>query len=157
MHKQVCHGSPGLCADMARMNSSLLMHFLKSSRFTGITGKEYNNCTRWRIQRIYFIRWRSLFRWEWWWSWKVKWMSLSLLSTLFVFRYDILNLQGNANELEPHLHYVEVGTWSTGKLNLNTSAIRLFSDQRPLENVDVRRFCSESCPTGYIKVNSTLS
>ena len=46
MHKQVCHGSPGLCADMARMNSSLLMHILKSSRFTGITGKEYNNCTR---------------------------------------------------------------------------------------------------------------
>jgi hypothetical protein len=24
---------------MARMNSSLLMHFLKSSRFTGITGE----------------------------------------------------------------------------------------------------------------------
>ncbi|CAF1645739.1 unnamed protein product, partial [Adineta ricciae] len=117
MHKQVCHGSPGLCADMARMNSSLLMHFLKSSRFTGITGEE-----------VFFDE-----------------------NGDGPGRYDILNLQGNANELEPHLHYVEVGTWSTGKLNLNTSAIRLFSDQRPLENVDVRRFCSESCPTGYIK------
>jgi hypothetical protein len=39
MHKQVCNGTAGLCTEMARMNSSLLMHFLKSSRFTGITGK----------------------------------------------------------------------------------------------------------------------
>ena len=39
MHKQVCNGSSGLCAEMARMDSSLLMQFLKSSRFTGITGK----------------------------------------------------------------------------------------------------------------------
>ena len=38
MHKQVCNGTAGLCTDMARMNSSLLMQFLKSSRFTGITG-----------------------------------------------------------------------------------------------------------------------
>lgn len=41
MHKQICNGTAGLCAEMARMNSSLLMHFLKSSRFTGITGR---NC-----------------------------------------------------------------------------------------------------------------
>jgi hypothetical protein len=39
MHKQVCNGTSGLCTEMSRMNSSLLMHFLKSSRFTGITGK----------------------------------------------------------------------------------------------------------------------
>jgi len=39
MHKQVCNGTSGLCTEMARMNSSLLMHFLKSSRFTGITGR----------------------------------------------------------------------------------------------------------------------
>lgn len=39
MHKQVCHGVSGLCAEMAKMNTSLLMQFLKSSRFTGITGK----------------------------------------------------------------------------------------------------------------------
>ena len=39
MHKQVCHGIAGLCAEMAKMNTSLLMQFLKSSRFTGITGK----------------------------------------------------------------------------------------------------------------------
>jgi len=39
MHKQVCNGSRGLCTEMTRMNSSLLMQFLKSSRFTGITGR----------------------------------------------------------------------------------------------------------------------
>jgi hypothetical protein len=39
MHKQICNGTSGLCTEMARMNSSLLMHFLKSSRFTGITGR----------------------------------------------------------------------------------------------------------------------
>lgn len=39
MHKQVCNGTSGLCLDMIRMNRSLLMHFLKSSRFTGVTGK----------------------------------------------------------------------------------------------------------------------
>lgn len=39
MHKQICNGTAGLCNEMARMNSSLLMHFLKSSRFTGITGR----------------------------------------------------------------------------------------------------------------------
>jgi hypothetical protein len=38
MHKQVCNGTSGLCSEMARMDSSLLMQFLKSSRFTGITG-----------------------------------------------------------------------------------------------------------------------
>lgn len=39
MHKQVCNGTAGLCPDMARMDSSLLMQFLKSSRFPGITGE----------------------------------------------------------------------------------------------------------------------
>ncbi len=39
MHKQICNGTNGLCTEMARMNTSLLMHFLKSSRFTGITGR----------------------------------------------------------------------------------------------------------------------
>ncbi|CAF4260384.1 unnamed protein product, partial [Rotaria magnacalcarata] len=42
-------------------------------------------------------------------------------------RYDVLNLQGNADTLDHSLHYVQVGTWSTGKLNLNTSIIRFFS------------------------------
>jgi hypothetical protein len=63
-----------------------------------------------------------------------------------------LNLQGNADDLEHHLHYVEVGTWSTGKLTLNTSAIRFFSDQRPLEQINIHRFCSEACQTGHVKV-----
>ncbi|CAF4005550.1 unnamed protein product, partial [Rotaria magnacalcarata] len=49
------------------------------------------------------------------------------------------------------LHYVQVGTWSTGKLNLNTSIIRFFSDQRPLEKLNVHRFCSESCHSGHVK------
>ena len=40
MHKQVCNGTNGLCPEMARMDSSLLMQFLKSSRFTGITGNQ---------------------------------------------------------------------------------------------------------------------
>ncbi len=39
MHKQICNGTNGLCTEMARMNTSLLMQFLKSSRFTGITGR----------------------------------------------------------------------------------------------------------------------
>ncbi len=39
MHKQICNGTNGLCTEMAKMNTSLLMHFLKSSRFTGITGR----------------------------------------------------------------------------------------------------------------------
>lgn len=38
MHKQICNGTSGLCTEMARMNRSLLMSFLKSSRFRGITG-----------------------------------------------------------------------------------------------------------------------
>lgn len=63
-----------------------------------------------------------------------------------------MNLQGSADDARSHLHYVQVGTWSTGKLTLNTSAIRFFSDQRPLEQLNVRRFCSESCPNGYVKV-----
>ncbi|CAF3573200.1 unnamed protein product [Rotaria sordida] len=117
MHKQVCNGTNGLCPDMARMNSSLLMHFLKSSRFTGITGEE-----------VFFDE-----------------------NGDGPGRYDILNLQGNADDFKHHLHYVQVGTWSTGKLNLNTSAIRFFSDQRPLEQLNVRRFCSESCQIGHVK------
>ena len=68
------------------------------------------------------------------------------------FRYDVLNLQGNANDLGHHLHYVQVGTWSTGKLSLNTSAIRFFADQRSFEQINVRRFCSEACQTGHVKV-----
>lgn len=68
------------------------------------------------------------------------------------FRYDILNLQGNADDVGHHLHYVQVGTWSTGKLSLNTSAIRFFTDQRPFEQINVRRFCSEACQTGHVKV-----
>ncbi len=67
-------------------------------------------------------------------------------------RYDILNLQSNADDSEHHLHYVQVGTWNTGKLSLNTSGIRFFSDQRSLEAINVRRFCSESCQTGHVKV-----
>lgn len=66
-----------------------------------------------------------------------------------------MNLQGNADHLNHHhLHYVEVGTWSTGKLTLNTSAIRFFSDQRPFEDINVRRFCSEACQSGHVKVGS---
>lgn len=70
------------------------------------------------------------------------------------FRYDVLNLQGNANDLGHHLHYVQVGTWSTGKLSLNTSAIRFFADQRSFEQINVRRFCSEACQNGHVKVGS---
>ncbi|CAF0773864.1 unnamed protein product [Adineta steineri] len=117
MHKQICNGTAGLCTEMARMNSSLLMHFLKSSRFTGITGEE-----------VFFDE-----------------------NGDGPGRYDVLNLQGNPNDPDNQLHYVQVGTWSTGKLNLNISAIRFFSDQRPFEQINVRRFCSDSCPTGYIK------
>ncbi|CAF1150956.1 unnamed protein product, partial [Rotaria sp. Silwood1] len=117
MHKQVCNGTSGLCPDMARMNSSLLMQFLKSSRFTGITGEE-----------VFFDE-----------------------NGDGPGRYDILNLQGIADDFEHHLHYVQVGTWSTGKLTLNTSAMRFFSDQRPLEQLNVRRFCSESCQRGHVK------
>jgi hypothetical protein len=61
-------------------------------------------------------------------------------------------LQANADDLENHLHYVQVGTWSTGKLTLNTSAIRFFSDQRSLEEINIRRFCSDSCQIGHVKV-----
>jgi hypothetical protein len=65
-----------------------------------------------------------------------------------------LNLQGNTDDLGYHLHYVQVGTWNTGKLSLNTSEIRFLSDQRPLEQINVRRFCSESCQVGHVKVIS---
>lgn len=67
-------------------------------------------------------------------------------------RYDILNLQENVNDAEHPLHYVEVGTWSTGKLTLNSSSIRFFADQRSINQINIRRFCSEACPTGHIKV-----
>ena len=68
------------------------------------------------------------------------------------FRYDILNLQDKTDDIEHPLHYVQVGTWSTGKLTLNTSAIRFFADQRSLNQINIRRFCSEACPLGHIKV-----
>lgn len=67
-------------------------------------------------------------------------------------RYDILNLQENTSDDEHSLHYVQVGTWSTGKLSLNTSSIRFFADQRSINQINIRRFCSEACPTGHIKV-----
>jgi len=67
-------------------------------------------------------------------------------------RYDILNLQGNAGDVGHHLHYVQVGTWNTGKLSLNTSEMRFHSDQRPLEEINVRYSCSESCQSGHVKV-----
>ena len=73
-------------------------------------------------------------------------------SCCFFDRYDVLNLQENANDDEHPLHYVEVGTWSTGKLTLNTSSIRFFADQRSIHQINIRRFCSEACPSGHIKV-----
>lgn len=63
-----------------------------------------------------------------------------------------MNLQGSTDGIDHSLHYVQVGTWSTGKLNLNMSAIRFFSDQRTLEELNVRRFCSEACQSGHVKV-----
>ncbi len=68
------------------------------------------------------------------------------------YRYDILNLQDNRNDYEHPLHYVQVGTWKTGKLSLNTSSMRFFADQRPLNQINIRRTCSEACPFGHIKV-----
>ncbi|CAF3974918.1 unnamed protein product [Adineta steineri] len=117
MHKQICNGTSGLCAEMARMNRSLLMHFLQSSRFTGITGEE-----------VFFDE-----------------------NGDGPGRYDILNLQDNKNDTEHPLHYVQIGTWNTGKLSLNTSSIRFFADQRSLNQINIRQFCSEACPTGHIK------
>ncbi|CAF0850162.1 unnamed protein product [Rotaria sp. Silwood1] len=117
MHKQICNGTKGLCIEMARMNTSLLMQFLKSSRFTGITGEE-----------VFFDE-----------------------NGDGPGRYDILNLQINGNNLEHPLHYVQVGTWSTGKLNLNISSIRYFADQRSSNQINIRRFCSDACPIGHIK------
>lgn len=67
-------------------------------------------------------------------------------------RYDILNLQENVDDYEHPLHYVQVGTWNTGKLNLNTSSMRFFADQRSIEQIKIQRFCSEACPIGHIKV-----
>ncbi|CAF4414346.1 unnamed protein product, partial [Adineta steineri] len=95
MHKQICNGTSGLCVEMARMNRSLLMHFLQSSRFTGITGEE-----------VFFDE-----------------------NGDGPGRYDILNLQDNKNDTEHPLHYVQIGTWNTGKLSLNTSSIRFFADE----------------------------
>ncbi|CAF4577380.1 unnamed protein product, partial [Rotaria sp. Silwood2] len=117
MHKQICNGTNGLCIEMARMNTSLLMQFLKSSRFTGITGEE-----------VFFDE-----------------------NGDGPGRYDILNLQANTNSFEHPLHYVQVGTWSTGKLNLNISSIRFFADQRSINQINIRRFCSDACPPGHIR------
>jgi hypothetical protein len=75
---------------------------------------------------------------------------------LSYLRYDVLNLQGSTDDLKHPLHYVQVGTWSTGKLSLNTSKMRFFSDQRPLEQINIRRFCSESCQIGHVKVRFFL-
>ncbi len=79
-------------------------------------------------------------------------MDFKLNFNLF-YRYDILNLQDNINDHEHPLHYVQVGTWNTGKLSLNTSSIRFFADQRSLNQINIRRFCSEACPLGHIKVH----
>ena len=79
-------------------------------------------------------------------------MNLNFSLNFFFVRYDILNLQVNANDHEHHLHYVQVGTWNTGKLSLNTSSIRFFADQRSLNEINIRRFCSAACPLGHIKV-----
>jgi hypothetical protein len=65
-----------------------------------------------------------------------------------------LNLQENGKENEHSLHYVQVGTWNTGKLSVNTSSIRFFADQRSLNQINIRRFCSEACPIGHVKVRS---
>jgi len=72
-------------------------------------------------------------------------------------RYDILNLQDTADDYDHPLHYVQVGTWNTGKLNLNTSSIRFFADQRSIEQIKIRTFCSEACPIGHIKVRLIYS
>jgi Receptor family ligand binding region len=54
MHKQVCNGTSGLCPEMVRMNSSLLMHFMKSSRFTGITGSRFRSIPRSKQRALLF-------------------------------------------------------------------------------------------------------
>ncbi len=79
-------------------------------------------------------------------------MDLKFSLNSFFVRYDILNLQDNANDPEHSLHYVQIGTWNTGKLSLNTSSMRFFADQRSLNQINIRRFCSDACPVGHIKV-----
>ena len=69
-------------------------------------------------------------------------------------RYDILNLQTNVRNFKQYLHYVQVGTWNTGKLNLNVSSIRFFNDQRSVDQINIRRFCSDTCPVGHVQVSS---
>ncbi|CAF0905159.1 unnamed protein product [Adineta ricciae] len=117
MHKQICNGTSGLCAEMTRMNTSLLMQFVTSSRFTGITGEE-----------VFFDE-----------------------NGDGPGRYDILNLQYNSDDVEHPLHYVQIGTWNTGKLSLNTSSIRFFADQYSINQIGIHQYCSEACPLGHIK------
>lgn len=76
---------------------------------------------------------------------------------VFILRYDILNLQSSPSDADHPLHYVHVGTWNTGRLNLNISAMRFFADQRPINQLNIRRFCSETCPSGHIKVRNLIS
>lgn len=127
---------------MAKMNTSLLMHFLKMSRFTGITGEEVffdengDGPGRYRLVTCFF--------------------SFTLLTRSIHSRYDILNLQDSSGDNEHPHHYVQVGTWSTGKLELNTSMMRFLAKQEPLENISVQRACSEPCPNGFVKVQEIL-
>jgi hypothetical protein len=83
-------------------------------------------------------------------------LNAKIVEYFLLIRYDILNLQNNLNDSEHSLHYVQVGTWNTGKLSLNTSSIRFFSDQRTIDQIKVRRYCSEACPVGHIKVRLFL-
>ncbi|CAF0958034.1 unnamed protein product [Didymodactylos carnosus] len=117
MHKQICNGTGGLCKEMARMDSSLLMQYLRKSRFTGITGEE-----------VFFDA-----------------------NGDGPGRYDILNLQGIANGTDVNLTYVHVGTWNTGALELNSSSMHFFADQRQLPALNVSQYCSEACRKGHVK------
>lgn len=38
MHQDVCDGVPGLCAEMATINGSLLLEYLMAVNFTGVSG-----------------------------------------------------------------------------------------------------------------------
>lgn len=61
MHKNICNGTSGLCAEMARTDSSVLMQYLKSSRFVGITGTLIFLFVEMKIFDI-ILRRRSIFR-----------------------------------------------------------------------------------------------
>ncbi|CAF0831411.1 unnamed protein product [Didymodactylos carnosus] len=117
MHKQVCNGTNGLCRAMARMDSSLLMQYLRSSRFIGITGEE-----------VFFDA-----------------------NGDGPGRYDILNLQGTVTGSDVNLTYAHVGTWNTGVLELNSSSMHFFADQRQLSTLNVSQYCSETCRKGHVK------